>query len=318
VDRREHEGDGMADGTLADLTAQLVRHERELARLRRHLTSAEGPHWRGDPSRRAVVGAILAALLLALVPVSLLAGSSQPFADVDPASIHAPNIAAIRQAGITTGCVPEQNLYCPSTSVRRDELASFLARTAGLGDNPPVANARTAISAQTATQAASADVATTALTLQGWAANALVRTGAGENGNVTTLSGTPLPVVSMVLMVPAPGFVWVTGTAVLNVGPSGATSLVGVAVADPATGATALPVYQHLGWGVGTVDTSAVASTAVFPVQDPGAHTFLLEAHVVTGSGNPVAYNATLTALYVPFGPDGGQAAGSAQPPARP
>jgi hypothetical protein len=121
-----------------------------------------------------------------------------------------------------------------------------------------------------------------------------------------------------VLTVPAAGFVWVTGTAVLNVGPSGVPALVGVAVADPATGATALPVYQHLGWGAGAVDTSAVASTAVFPVPGPGAHTFWLEAHVVTGSGTPSAGNATVTALYVPFGPDGSQPAGSAQPPAQP
>jgi hypothetical protein len=35
-------------------------------------------------------------------------------------------------------------LYCPADFVRRDQMASFLARAAGLGANAPVANAQTA------------------------------------------------------------------------------------------------------------------------------------------------------------------------------
>src|SRR5215212_6319057 len=49
---------------------------------------------------------------------------------------HAGNIGLIYGAGITRGCVPDQE-YCPTANVTREEMASFLARTAGLGSNPP-------------------------------------------------------------------------------------------------------------------------------------------------------------------------------------
>jgi hypothetical protein len=67
--------------------------------------------------------------------------------------VHDANIQVIYDAGITKGCVPNVS-YCPTANVTREEMASFLARTAGLGTNPPVVNAKTA---QTATHAGSAD-----------------------------------------------------------------------------------------------------------------------------------------------------------------
>ena len=50
------------------------------------------------------------------------------FDDVDPASSHAGNIAAIREAGITLGCDASGANYCPNDSVTREQMASFLAR----------------------------------------------------------------------------------------------------------------------------------------------------------------------------------------------
>ena len=54
-------------------------------------------------------------------------------------------------------------------------MASFLARTAGLGDNPPVANAKTAQTAANATNATNAQNAGNAATVGGFAPNGLVR-----------------------------------------------------------------------------------------------------------------------------------------------
>ncbi|MDJ0925933.1 MAG: S-layer homology domain-containing protein [Acidimicrobiia bacterium] len=66
------------------------------------------------------------------------AGGLAPIAgDVfdDVIGVHEGNINAIAAAGITVGCNLEGTLYCPSAPVRRDQMASFLARALGL---PPM------------------------------------------------------------------------------------------------------------------------------------------------------------------------------------
>ena len=62
--------------------------------------------------------------------LGLPAGTGQQFPDVDPGSVHAPNILAIRDAGITQGRA--DGTYDPGGTVTRAEMASFLARAAGL------------------------------------------------------------------------------------------------------------------------------------------------------------------------------------------
>jgi hypothetical protein len=52
------------------------------------------------------------------------------FADVS--GPHEANINAIADAGVTLGCNPEGTLYCPDDLVRRDRMASFIARALGL------------------------------------------------------------------------------------------------------------------------------------------------------------------------------------------
>ncbi|MDF1596565.1 MAG: S-layer homology domain-containing protein [Acidimicrobiia bacterium] len=46
----------------------------------------------------------------------------------DVSGTHAANINAIAEAGVTLGCNPAGTLYCPNDNVRRDQMASFLAR----------------------------------------------------------------------------------------------------------------------------------------------------------------------------------------------
>ncbi len=62
--------------------------------------------------------------------LGLPAGSGEQFPDVDPSSVHADNILAIRDAGITQGRA--DGTYDPGGTVTRAEMASFLARAAEL------------------------------------------------------------------------------------------------------------------------------------------------------------------------------------------
>lgn len=54
------------------------------------------------------------------------------FADVPVTAWYAPWAERLFRQGITRGCASSPLRYCPDASVRRDEMASFLARTFGL------------------------------------------------------------------------------------------------------------------------------------------------------------------------------------------
>ena len=127
----------MTEPTTRELLARLEVQGAQLAAIQAQL--ARRTRYRHTMRRLLPLGVV--ALLIALMPLSLLAAT--PFTDLNPGSVHNPNIDAIYNAGITKGCDPDR-AYCPSGTVTREEMASFLARTAGLGNNPPVANAKTA------------------------------------------------------------------------------------------------------------------------------------------------------------------------------
>lgn len=123
--------------------------EAEVATLRRRGTRRS--NWR----KRLPLA--LVALLVALVPLGI-AAAGPTFSDLgEAAPVHQANIQAIGDAGITTGfddpANPGQRTYSPKGLVTREEMASFLARTAGLGSNAPIVNAKTAQTAGTATNA---------------------------------------------------------------------------------------------------------------------------------------------------------------------
>ncbi len=124
---------------------QLARLEREIIALRAEVHRRRATR----PVRSWLLGGFLIALL-ALSPLGVLAAN---FVDLNPGSGHNPNINAIADAGISKGCSDTAH-YCPNDLVTREQMASFLARTAGLGGNPPVTNALTAVNATTATNAA--------------------------------------------------------------------------------------------------------------------------------------------------------------------
>ena len=66
----------------------------------------------------------------------LEAASPAGFGDTAGSS-HAANIDALAAARVTVGCSTDSLLYCPSRSVTRGEMATFLARAIGLIEAPP-------------------------------------------------------------------------------------------------------------------------------------------------------------------------------------
>lgn len=79
-------------------------------------------------TRRALVTA--GALMTIALPVSATEPDGRgPFADVD-GSIHETDVAALWEAGITSGC--GDWLYCPDEEVSREEVAAFITRALDL------------------------------------------------------------------------------------------------------------------------------------------------------------------------------------------
>ena len=91
------------------LDSDQVRHQRRIRLPRRRLTRF-----------LLVAGVAIAALAPA-------AWANHQFADVPTGSPHHDDISTIGRVGITGGCGP--GLYCPTQTVQRDQMASFVART---------------------------------------------------------------------------------------------------------------------------------------------------------------------------------------------
>lgn len=154
----------MTDEAMRDVRAELARLREEIAsqraelaiyRVRQPQQSVRGivhpsrsrvsRQLRRARRRGRLPAGLMVALLIALVPFTLLA--AEPFTDLNtPDRGHNANIALIAATGITRGCNPPANTrYCPNDVVTREQMATFIARTAGLGSNPPVVNAASAL-----------------------------------------------------------------------------------------------------------------------------------------------------------------------------
>ncbi len=87
--------------------------------------------------RARAVGAslVVAGMLVSVFAVASFAGELPPggtFSD-DNGNIHEGNIEAIAADGVTKGCnPPANNLFCPSSSVTRGQMAAFLVRALNL------------------------------------------------------------------------------------------------------------------------------------------------------------------------------------------
>ena len=54
------------------------------------------------------------------------------FGDVPVGEWYAQAVEAIRVGGITAGCSTDPIAYCPTDPVKRDQMATFIARALGL------------------------------------------------------------------------------------------------------------------------------------------------------------------------------------------
>jgi hypothetical protein len=77
-----------------------------------------------SPSTKLLLVAAAVAATAIGIPV---AWASHTFTDVPTGSPHHADIDYIEDLGITGGCAP--GLFCPADPVRRDQMATFLART---------------------------------------------------------------------------------------------------------------------------------------------------------------------------------------------
>ncbi|HEY8598522.1 MAG TPA: hypothetical protein VIL85_08835 [Thermomicrobiales bacterium] len=294
----------------------LATLSREVQALRREV--------RGQRRRSRMLLLTLVALV-ALVPGALLAAN--PFNDLNAGSPHNGNIDAIYNAGITTGCDPNVS-YCPTDLVTRQEMASFLARTAGLGDNPPVANAKTAQTATNATQLggqpasayqlagqpiANAANAANAATLSGYAPGALNRVAfsAAPRAGLLPGDGSVTEVARVTLTIPGPGgqAVAVRGTVNLYNIATGGDIIARLVQDDAAFSSTFYFPYQTTSTTIGVT----VFAEWVF-VAAPGAHTYTLVAAANSTLGSPLVATPTLVATTHPFGATGTPGATEIEP----
>ncbi|HEY8602178.1 MAG TPA: hypothetical protein VIL85_27375 [Thermomicrobiales bacterium] len=283
----------MAEPTMRDVLDRLTTQDATVVALHRTVQEqgAELARYRQRKRRgrtmRRILPLALAGVLVALLPLSILAAN--PFNDLVPGSVHNANIDAIYNAGITTGCDPNVS-YCPTDLVTRQEMASFLARTAGLGENPPVANAKTA---QTATNADKLGGRTPGELLR------VAQTSAGPVGDTTVAGDNSWHTVRTVTVVaPGPGFLLVTGSALLH---SGTTSKY---LRVSSAGVASTEATAQLGIGAGQTSQASLSQTFAFPVAAAGTQTVALE--VESFNSAVTVRGATLTAVFIPFGYNGG------------
>ncbi|MCP4966811.1 MAG: hypothetical protein GY926_16480, partial [bacterium] len=86
----------------------------------------------GRLSKGLVVGAVVLGMLAATPLASFALDPGGTFSD-DNGSVHEGAIEAIADEGITLGCNPPANtLYCPTSTVTREQMASFLVRALDL------------------------------------------------------------------------------------------------------------------------------------------------------------------------------------------
>ena len=73
----------------------------------------------------------------AIAGLYLVAGAEDDLFTDDEGSVHETDIDRLGTAGVTKGCnPPTNNRYCPKDPVKRDQMASFLARALDLTPIP--------------------------------------------------------------------------------------------------------------------------------------------------------------------------------------
>jgi hypothetical protein len=96
---------------------------------------AEGITAGCSPTRFCPEGRVSRAQMAAFIARAMdLPDATRDYFDDDDGSTHEPDINRLARAGLTSGCGGDR--YCPSRSVTRGQLASFLARLLDLSPSP--------------------------------------------------------------------------------------------------------------------------------------------------------------------------------------
>jgi hypothetical protein len=270
-----------------DTRQRLARLERELTILRAQVARRQ----RRPRARATLLGVALVALL-ALSPLTAIAAN---FVDLNPGSGHNPNINAIADAGISLGCVSDGSRYCPNDLVTREQMASFLARTAGLGANKPVANAATLALDNPAVGGPT------------YAANDLLRVAvAGEvEDNQIDFTGTNnnfQTLLSLNLTAPQAGYVLVNASVTsITFDTSGCPCNTGARIRHTTGNVALFSANESIqNAPASSVNAGTISQTWVFAV-GAGVNTFSLDGSRFTGTGAIKFSRPRLTALFVPF-----------------
>ena len=225
------------------------------------------------PNRQVVVAAALAAALA--FPLGAVANHN--FIDVPNTNTFHADIAAIFEAGVTTGCAA--GMYCPKDYVTREQMAAFLNRLGALEpDKTPVVNADR---------------------LDGLHADALNRVAVANHTGGQSIPGFPDFVThgTVSITAPAAGYVLVNVSAtVRNEGCTNTVCHVAGNVRHNQTGVTTNLQWESILAGLGSMSWNHV-----FPV-NTGVNTFSLRLQrTVGGNGTLQTWGSYLTAQYVPF-----------------
>lgn len=188
---------------------------------------------------------LLVVLCLAAVAVAAPVSAADRFADVSGNSTHADAIGEVADAGITVGCRTDR--FCPSDQVRREQMATFLARSgsrASFGTSVAELssdNGYDGVPASVTVRSAAAGGGTSAVTLSG---SVSVYADTTSGGNV---SACPCEVEA---------FIYRAGDE--QQGPSSFTQLPGT-VASNGRASTSLPVDWVAEIPSGTSETFRIA-----------------------------------------------------------
>jgi len=255
------------EARIAELEADAaVRRERQLPRPRIRL---------GRGARRVVVIGLVMALV---VPAGVVLANHQ-FSDVPTGSSIHDDVEAIADAGVTTGC--GDGKYCPSNPVTRGQMAQFMNRLGALDGQAPVVHADR---------------------LDGRHANELLRAAYMAEGASTPVSPTPIQFGDdLVITAPTAGHVLVNA----------AFTFFGT---NCTTDCGAYGIVRHveadrlsppgIAWAGVDAHYGSASTQRLYPVE-AGANTFELLMARETTDGTITAYIATVTATFIPFGPDG-------------
>ena len=218
------------------------------------------------PARRKLVAAALA--LAVLLPGVALA--SHTFTDVPTSSTFHNAIARVFGARITTGC--SATLYCPKDPVSREQMAAFINRSAGRA----AANTSQVMVPDTE---AFTDVASLTIT----------------PGNVG--GGTAIVVVT------AQTYAYTVTSGVCP-----CTLVTRLKSTGDLYGVHSFTVMPDVGqsWGGTTYRLGNTSNTWAFQVPTGVEGTYTVQAAINSASGGSLTAHSALTAVYTPFGPNGG------------